>query len=207
MALSIFLAKIKIDCDENSIIVLDDPITSFDENRIRLFLNIIDELKVKSFSQIIILMHYENLLKAAIKMGNEKTILKIEHSMNNHNFVEIFEDDALFKNEYEQKIDKIIKFINAEINDISENEVRIYYEKFLHYYFAYAISNDNDFKGKRLHDFITELYRKSLIDIEKRDDLLFKLKFLNDSSHNFTEYTEEEKRSFVKEAYESLHNL
>lgn len=207
LALSIFLAKIKIDCDKKSVIVLDDPITSFDENRIRLFLNIIDELKIKSFSQIIILMHYENLLKAAVKMGNEKTILKIEHSMNNHNFVEIFEDDALFKNEYEQKIDKIIKFINAEINDISENEVRIYYEKFLHYYFAYAISNDNDFKGKRLHDFITELNRKALISLEKRDDLLFKLKFLNDSSHDFTEYTEEEKRSFVKEAYESLHTL
>ena len=57
LALSVFLAKIKIDNNPNSILILDDPVTSFDKDRMRNFISIINELKSNCFGQLIILMH------------------------------------------------------------------------------------------------------------------------------------------------------
>lgn len=207
LALSVFLAKIKLDNNPNQIIILDDPITSFDENRMRLFISIINELNNKAFCQIIILMHYENFFRLITRITQDKTLIKIMRSGDNHFFEEIFDDNDIFKNEYERQLNKIIRFINAEITDIAENDVRIYFEKYLHQYYAYEISKDATLPAGRLHDFVVNLERQSLISSEIKEDLLIKLRFLNDSSHTFTDYTEEEKRSFIKEAYLSLHQM
>ena len=109
--------------------------------------------------------------------------------------------------DYEKILNKIIKFINAETNDIAENDVRIYLDNFLHYHFAYDISKDKAIPGSGLHDFIVNLEKSSLITVEKKEELLLKVRFLNNSSHSFDSYTEEEKRSFVKDVYDSIHKL
>lgn len=207
LALSVFLAKIKINNNASSILVLDDPVTSFDQNRMRSFITILNSLKVKNYCQALILMHYENFFRLITKVTEDKTLIKIIRQKNNHVFEEIQETDDIFKNEYERMLSKIIKFINAETNNISENDVRIYFEQYLHNFYAYEIYCTPTMKTGRLHDFIIELEKQSLIKINQRDDLLLKLKFLNDSSHVFTEYTVEEQRSFVKEAYLALHNI
>lgn len=207
LALSVFLAKIKIDNNPNEIIVLDDPITSFDENRMRLFVSVLNSLKESAFCQTIILLHYENFFKVITQSTPDKTLLKITRKSNNHNFEEITEEDDIFKSDYEKILNKIIKFINAETNDIAENDVRIYLDNFLHYHFAYDISKDKAIPGTRLHDFIVNLEKSSLITVEKKEELLLKVRFLNNSSHSFDSYTEEEKRSFVKDVYDSIHKL
>lgn len=207
LALSVFLAKIKIDNNPNEIIVLDDPITSFDENRMRLFVSVLNSLKDSAFCQTIILLHYENFFKVITQSTPDKTLLKIIRKSNNHNFEEITEEDDIFKSDYEKILNKIIKFINAETNDIAENDVRIYLDNFLHYHFAYDISKDKSIPGPRLHDFIVNLEKAGLITVEKKDELLLKVRFLNNSSHSFDSYAEEEKRSFVKDVYDSIHKL
>lgn len=207
LALSVFLAKIKIDNNPKGIIVLDDPITSFDENRMRLFVSVLKSLKDNAFCQTIILLHYENFFKVITQSTSDKTLLKITRQSNNHNFEEITEQDDIFKTDYEKILNKIIKFINAEINDISENDVRIYLDNFLHYHFAYDISKDKSIPGGKLHEFIVNLEKARLITADKKEDLLLKVKFLNNASHSFDSYTEEEKRSLIKDVYDSIHKL
>lgn len=207
LALSVFLAKIKIDNNPKEIIILDDPITSFDENRMRLFISVLNSLKDNAFCQTIVLLHYENFFKVITQSTDDKTLLKITRKSGNHNFEEITEEDDIFKTDYEKILNKIIKFINAEISDIAENDVRIYLDNFLHYHFAYDISKDKSISGGRLHDFIVNLEKVGLIDRDKKEELLLKVKFLNNSSHSFDSYTEEEKRSFVKDVYDSIHKL
>ena len=189
------------------IIILDDPITSFDENRMRLFISVLNSLKDNAFCQTIILLHYENFFKVITQSTADKTLLKITRKSGNHNFEEITEEDDIFKTDYEKILNKIIKFINAEISDVAENDVRIYLDNFLHYHFAYDISKDKSISGGRLHDFIVNLEKVGLIDRDKKEELLLKVKFLNNSSHSFDSYTEEEKRSFVKDVYDSIHKL
>lgn len=208
LALSIFLAKIKVDKNPNAILVLDDPITSFDQDRMRLFALLLQELSKSCFAQVILLMHYENFFRVINTFTTEnKSILQIKKDKDNHIFVPLSIDDIIFKDNYEALLDKIIRFINADINDISENDVRILFEKYLHMYYAYETSKTCELKGKSLHDFITILAKNEYLSSECKDELLDRLRFLNDSSHSFSCYTEEEKRSFVKEAYTCLHNL
>lgn len=110
-------------------------------------------------------------------------------------------------NEYEKALNHIIRFINSESDDIKENDVRIFFEKYLNNYYAYNISQNPALKGGSLHEFVVSLEKEQLISTQVKDDLLLKLKFLNDSSHSFASYTIEEQRSFVKEVYFSLHEL
>ena len=207
LALSVFLAKIKIDNNPNSILILDDPVTSFDKDRMRNFISIINELKSNCFGQLIILMHYENFFRLITKATENKTLIKLMRDKDDHVFNEIYEDDDMFSNEYENALNHIIKFINAESNSIKENDVRIFFEKYLHNYYAYEISKNPSIKGGRLHDFILGLEKEKLISTATKEDLILKLKFLNDSSHSFTDYPIEDQRSFVKDTYFSLHNL
>lgn len=207
LALSVFLAKIKIDNNPNSILILDDPVTSFDKDRMRNFISIINELKSNCFGQLIILMHYENFFRIITKATEDKTLIKLVRDKDDHVFNEIYEDDDMFSNEYENALNHIIKFINAESNCIKENDVRIFFEKYLHNYYAYEISKNPSIKGGRLHDFILGLEKEKLISTATKEDLILKLKFLNDSSHSFTDYPIEDQRSFVKDTYFSLHNL
>ena len=207
LALSVFLAKIKIDNNPNSILILDDPVTSFDKDRMRNFISIINELKSNCFGQLIILMHYENFFRLITKATEDKTLIKLVRDKDDHVFNEIYEDDDMFSNEYENALNHIIKFINAESNCIKENDVRIFFEKYLHNYYAYEISKNPSVKGGRLHDFILGLEKEKLISTATKEDLILKLKFLNDSSHSFTDYPIEDQRSFVKDTYFSLHNL
>lgn len=207
LALSVFLAKIKIDNNPNSILILDDPVTSFDKDRMRNFISIINELKSNCFGQLIMLMHYENFFRLITKATEDKTLIKLVRDKDDHVFNEIYEDDDMFSNEYENALNHIIKFINAESNCIKENDVRIFFEKYLHNYYAYEISKNPSIKGGRLHDFILGLEKEKLISTATKEDLILKLKFLNDSSHSFTDYPIEDQRSFVKDTYFSLHNL
>lgn len=208
LALSIFLAKIKVDRNSNAILVLDDPITSFDKDRMRLFALLLQDLSKSCFTQVILLMHYENFFRSINNFTTEnKVVLKIQRDRNNHVFVPLSPDDGIFKDDYEALLDKVIKFINAEINDIAENEVRILFENYLHRYYAYETSKTSELKGKGLHEFIIILAKHGYLANECKDELLDRLRFLNDSSHSFNGYSEEEKRSFIKDAYECLHNL
>ncbi|MGF2373682.1 AAA family ATPase, partial [Bacillus inaquosorum] len=63
LALCIFLAKVMSLTPENkvkAILVLDDPVTSFDNERIALILNKLDEIQ-RTIKQIIITTHYKGM--------------------------------------------------------------------------------------------------------------------------------------------------
>lgn len=207
LALSIFLAKIEVDKNSNSILVLDDPITSFDKDRMRLFLLCLKRLKTECFCQVILLMHYENFFRSISKSTSEKTLIKIKRIKDNHYFEEIQEDDDIFKDEYEKALDHIIQFIKADINDIAENDVRVFLENYLKRYYAYEVSNNGALKGGTLHNFILNLAKENYIDKKNNDELTEIVALLNDTSHTFNEYSEEDKRAFVKKVYSCLHSL
>lgn len=75
LALSIFLAKVKSLSPEQrkqTILVLDDPITSFDEGRIDRSLRLMDEM-LDEVRQIIVLSHYPTYLKRFFDRVNDTT--------------------------------------------------------------------------------------------------------------------------------------
>ena len=203
LALSVFLAKIKVDKNPYAIIVLDDPITSFDEERMRNFGLIIDELKDNCYQQMIMMLHYENYFKKATKIFKERKLMKIECDMTTHYFKELSEEDELLKSSYEKLLNSIIDFITRKVNNFSENTARIFFEKYLHYQFCYEHVKDNLY-GSDMNEFIVNLKKRGLINQEQENNLMYYKRELNESSHNYANFSEEEKRNFIREFYEYL---
>ena len=114
LALSIFWAKIELKEDaekQKTVIILDDPITSFDDNRTINFIHFIKD-NLQKLSQIIILTHYNKFLSDYNKFTGEKPkTFKIIKGGKLDNF----DLDTFLKSEYVQTLEKIDNFISGNI--------------------------------------------------------------------------------------------
>lgn len=113
LALAIFWAKIELKSEidkKNTIVVLDDPITSFDDNRTMNFIYFLKDNLAK-LSQIIIFTHYNKFLSDYNKFTQEKPkVFKIIKGGKLDNF----DLDLFLQSEYNQALGKINRFINGE---------------------------------------------------------------------------------------------
>ncbi|MCK4524816.1 MAG: AAA family ATPase [Candidatus Andersenbacteria bacterium] len=211
LALAIFWTKIDLKTEQEkqkTIVVLDDPITSFDDNRIlssiNLFKNSLDEL-----SQIIFLTHYPNFIKNFCERTKEKSIttkfLKIEKN-NVTSFLSLGERRTFTESQYEKIFTKIYGFIEREHNNCIKTDLRPFLENlYMPTFFA------NKLKEAKKEN-------KDVNSLEKIIDYIFidesiKKKFhsfrtdLNPDSHIFTSSNEEDVRNFAKEMMEFLYSF
>jgi energy-coupling factor transporter ATP-binding protein EcfA2 len=125
LALCIFLAKIvSLTEDEKAkaIIVMDDPVTSFDNERISLILIKLDELHRGGIKQLIITTHYKGMAAQTIKKFNKKFsgnpivgAVKLIHDANGFTIIDVKNDDMI-ASAHDIAFDKIQAFVNREIN-------------------------------------------------------------------------------------------
>ncbi|MDO4873572.1 MAG: AAA family ATPase [Candidatus Gracilibacteria bacterium] len=112
LALSIFWAKIELleeEVKSKMIIILDDPVTSFDDNRTRNFIDYIKE-KCNKVSQIIILVHYSKFLHDYyIFTQNKPKILELQPQ----GTIREFDFEEFIKSDYMKMYDQIKKFISG----------------------------------------------------------------------------------------------
>lgn len=115
LAFAVFWAKIKLKPDEErrrTIAILDDPVTSFDENRIRSTLALIQGA-AQQLSQIIIATHYKDFVKRYCMINGEKTQI-IELRKENINTTMHSQKCTYFtESEYVQQYNKIYAFIKG----------------------------------------------------------------------------------------------
>ena len=139
LALCIFLAKVmSLPTEERAkaILVLDDPVTSFDNERIALILNKLDELQ-RSIKQLIITTHYKGMaVKALKKFRRCAKAVKLVHGAETC-FIEQVSIDDMMATANDVAFDRIKAFVNRETdNDILttlrpffEGEIRHRYKK------------------------------------------------------------------------------
>lgn len=204
LALAVFWTKIDMKTEEEkskTIIVLDDPVTSFDDNRITksitLFKNSIDDL-----NQVIILTHYPNFIKRFFEVShNESTNIK---------FLELKKDsqtskllncdiDKIIKSDYQLTYDKIIGYINSEHENCIKGDLRKFLEtSYIPHFFPHKIK-----QGKSEGEDMSTLGRK--IDYIFNDQEEVKSKFhsfrenTNPDSHIYTTSNVEDVKSFADE--------
>jgi wobble nucleotide-excising tRNase len=138
LALCIFLAKImKLDEHDmkKAILVMDDPVTSFDNERISSILNKLYEL-VPSIKQLIITTHYRGMASTAMKKFSDTKGLKIVKTVNGSDF-EATTEAELTATEHDDAFNEIQAFINNQTQDnkilklrpFLETEVRHRYKR------------------------------------------------------------------------------
>lgn len=131
LALCIFLAKVmSLSEDERAkaILVLDDPVTSFDNERIALILNKLDELQ-RTIKQLVITTHYKGMAAKAVKKfrRNAKS-LKLVHSSDTCS-IEAVDNDYLLATEHDFAFDRIKAFVDRETNEDMLTTLRPFFEE------------------------------------------------------------------------------
>lgn len=113
LALSIFWAKIELKEEvekQKIIIILDDPITSFDDNRTMNFIYYMKDYLPK-VSQIITFTHYNKFLSDYYKFTEQKPKT---YKIVTGGSLDNFDLDTFLKSEYIQTLEKIDNFINGK---------------------------------------------------------------------------------------------
>ncbi len=131
LALCIFLAKILSLSPENkskAILVFDDPVTSFDNERITLILNKFYELQ-RDVKQIIITTHYKGMASKAVKKFRQ--IAKSIKLMHGANGIEInaVDNDSMTASDHDIAFDRIKAFVERATNDNISTELRPFFEE------------------------------------------------------------------------------
>jgi len=212
LALSLFWAKIDFLTDEQkskAIIVLDDPITSFDDNRIMKSITRIKET-ITEVSQVVILTHYSHFIKNFIERGmnDDIAISYIEIAQDNTtSFLRRINDARKFTL---TKYDEIFLKIHAFINRESEEDIRVYLRPFLesqylpHFYIKQfkTFSEDGTPFGN-LNEKINALFTDPSVNAKFHQ---FRT-MLNPDSHLFTSSNEEDIRDFAREMMDYLYSF
>lgn len=118
LALCIYLAKInKLSPEDKAkaILVMDDPVTSFDNERISSILNKLYEIS-PSIKQLFITTHYRGMAATAIKKFANTSALKIIKVANGSDFAATTEAE-MTATEHDDAYNEITAFINHEVND------------------------------------------------------------------------------------------
>lgn len=211
LALSLFWAKMDFLTPEekqNAIIVLDDPITSFDDNRI---LKSITRIKdtLREMRQVIVLTHYSHFIRNFMERGmnDDLTISFIEIAQNNTtSFLRRIESKTFTETTYDKIFSKIQSFINRE----SEVDIRADLRPFLeslylpHIYIReFKAFAESDTPFGTLSEKIDALFSDEAVRSKFHE---FR-RMLNPDSHLFTSSNDEDIRSFAREMMDYLYNF
>ncbi len=211
LALAVFWAKIKLkdnDKKENTVVVLDDPVTSFDDNRIinsiNLFKNSLDNL-----SQIIVLTHYPHFIKNFCERVQEAQVTTKFFELERNDTTSYLKDTdrSIFtQSDYVRLYTKIYRFINQEHN----NDIRTELRKFLESLYMPVMFADGIKQAEKDGEDISSL--ENLIDVVIAEDNV-KDKFhefrqsLNPDSHIITSSNTEDIRNFARGMMEYLYSF
>ncbi len=209
LAMSVFLAKLYlIDQEEKSeiIVVLDDPCTSFDENRISKICGLLWEWK-GDFSQVLILSHYQNFLKHIHTRFNgvsgKCVFIDIKQNSMTSSLSPL-DMDAFTSSDNEKACSKIMDFINRRIDEDITKELRVHLEARLRtiFYKAYV---EHDLFRCPLEQKIDLLRELGLIDQCTADYLHRYRRRLNPDHHQHLPYNPEDLRQVASELMDFLY--
>lgn len=130
LAICIFLAKVlSLSAEEKqkAILILDDPVTSFDNERITLILNKLDELQ-RQVKQLIITTHYKGMASKAVnKFYQLAKSIRLSHSADGIN-IESVENNSMTASDHDIAFDRIKAFVDRAANDNIITELRPFFE-------------------------------------------------------------------------------
>lgn len=208
LALSIFFTKIKRTATSETIIFLDDPITSFDVDRMNDFINEVKKIR-ESVAQLIITTHYQNFYKKAVELTKDEqpTLIKITHGTTTNNLEKIEpKNETMLMDEYQAAIYKMVAFMEGSSHSYSEVDARTILQKHLEYHFAYKIKKEN-FNYTQLHELLNWLRDKGCLSSELFKELDLKREEYNSPAHQFDNDEEEQKRNSIFNLYSILQKV
>ena len=161
LALAIFLSKAeKLNPKKDYVLVLDDPVVSFDDNRRRNTCRILKVLAT-DFRQIIVTTHYSSLVKHFVDLNVPAQYVTIESEADN-SCLKVLDTDKFVMNPHQLLSDEIVAFADGA-GELSSKDLRPFMEEHLYVRFS-AQLNRQGIGRIKLGDLIIELNTMGLID-------------------------------------------
>lgn len=207
--LAVFIAKIKcMDNEEKKekILILDDPVTSFDNSRMKLVLSIISGV-VNEVKQTIVMTHNFIFAKESYRTSKDDiSYFKLDRiSGNDNNGLYSINPKDEFANELHKAYDRIQDFINYGSEKITYNDLRKFLEEYLAHVFVKQYKEAKS-PIDSLGGSIKHLKNLGSISSETAHKLNLYKDLLNPESHTFTNSNDQELRDMSFNLMEDLFN-
>jgi wobble nucleotide-excising tRNase len=208
LAMSVFCAKLELLEEEelkNTIIVMDDPVTSFDDNRTSSTINYLHELVNKS-RQLIIFSHYAPFIKKFVQSTSSDlpySLLEVHKKSETSCIREIDEKEFLL-NPHEKAFEKIFNFIKREHDSDISKKLRVFLENEIKMRFKKQIY-DMGLNDSSLNNLILSLEEAGHIDNKAKNKLITFKNTLNPDHHRHEMTHKEDVRSFAERMLEYIY--
>jgi wobble nucleotide-excising tRNase len=209
LSLAVFWARLaETPNDElaNTIVVLDDPVTSFDNNRISAVHRSIIQLS-ESANQIVVLSHYEQeLSRFLVTYKNSKEISFFSICTTNGESTLCEESiNKFIQNDHEKSRESIFEFIEGKINFHKAGDLRIFFEIEISLRFAKQI-RENEIVCLNLSDRIDKLEEIGFIGNEVAQKCHIWREALNPNHHTWINADIEDQRNSAKQFIDFVFN-
>ena len=206
LALCIFLAKIHQLPPEDrarAILVLDDPVTSFDNERISSILRILSTLN-NSIKQLIITTHYKGMASAVMKKFSDAQALKIVQSENG-SILKKATKEEMIATAHDERYMEIIDFIERRTLDNKFTKLRPFIEDEMRQRYKLSLSKiglngktsfSDCIEGLKNHNYISTTVAESLHEFRTT---------LNLPAHELEHWTVEDSRSYAEQMMDFIY--
>ena len=208
LALSIFWAKLSsLDETEKAktIVIMDDPITSFDENRISVTMLQI-EAQIPAYCQVIFLTHYRKFVNHLMKdtgLSGLANLLILSRGVNGTQ-IEIEDHEHFLHSDHHKKYLKIIGFIDGSHDQEIDQDLRVFLESEVQDRYRDAIYR-HSLSKQQFGDLISSLKDGGVIEPVVANKLDQFRKVLNGPHHKWTDRTKEDWASVAQDVLDFVY--
>lgn len=208
LALCVFFAKINqlpVDEKAKAILIMDDPVTSFDNERISSILQILQTLEA-STKQIIITTHYKGMASAVMKKFNEAKALKIVQSESG-SIIEETTKAEMTATAHEERYTEIMDFVERRTRDNKITKLRQFIEDEMRQRYKLPLTILNLNEKTSFNDCIVALEENSHITNSTAILLHDYRTSLNIPSHELELRSLDDSRTYAKSMMEFIYNV
>lgn len=171
LALAVFWAGLSGDIQEDqlkTVVILDDPVTSFDNHRTITISSEIVKLSER-VRQIIVLSHFQHGIASFLRTyANNKPVVLLEiTAAEAYSQIESADIESFLRSEHEQVREGLFDFVSHKTNQHGQTDLRVFFEIELATRFAKQLSGT---QIPNFSDRIDYLHAKGFISKQLRDD-------------------------------------
>lgn len=209
LALSIFWAKVKLLSEKErkkTIVVLDDPVTSFDEGRIMRSIRLMSP-KEHSLRQLIVISHYPEYLKRFFDRTNGEKNVKLLKISKDHESSHLsnIQSSEFVDTAHQKKLKHILQYIQREHEENIVTDLRVYLENELQIRYRKQIIEE-DWTNLSFSDLIDELKSKGTISDVVSNKLHEFRKELNSPHHVIRNWSQEEQVALANDVINFIYH-
>jgi wobble nucleotide-excising tRNase len=207
LALCIFLAKIQQLSDEDKakvILIMDDPVTSFDNERISSILHILFTMN-PTIKQMVITTHYKGMASAVMKQFDDVSSMKIIQTHAGSSFVATTKEE-MTATAHDERYTEIMNFVKRTTLDNKLDKLRLFIEDEMRKRYKLPLIDLNLTEKDTFNDCINGLKDNNFIEENVATSIHSYRNTLNQPAHVLDLWSFEDSRAYAEQMMNFIYN-